>query len=156
MGTLAARCIAIAGVVCAAAGVAVVSAQSRGTQPPTQAPVFRASVDRVAVDFIAVTDDGRPLPNLAASEIALKVDGKPREITSLELVRLVPAAPPPESSLPAAEAVPAPFGLNSPAEAGRAFILVFHHTSMKPGDERAAKTAAAAFIKGLRPATAWR
>jgi hypothetical protein len=28
---------------------------------------------------------------------------------------------------------------------------VFHHTSMKPGDERFAKAAAATFIKGLRP-----
>jgi hypothetical protein len=57
--------------------------------------VFRASVDRVAVDFVAVNADGRPLPNLAADEITLKVDGKPRDITSLELVRLVPATPRP-------------------------------------------------------------
>src|SRR5688572_1341798 len=121
-------------VVCAAAGVAVVTAQSQGAQGAPQAPVFRAAVDRVAVDFIAVAADGQPLPNLAASEITLKVDGKAREITSLELVRLVPAALPPESALPPTVAVPAPFGSNSPSEAGRAFILIFHHTSMKPGD----------------------
>jgi len=146
-----ARTIGMCAVVCAAAGLVVVSAQPQGSQASTQAPVFRASVDRVAVDFVAVNADGRPIPNLAAGEITLKVDNKPREITSLELVRLVPATPPPESSLPPALAVPAPFGSNAPAEAGRAFILVFHHTSMKPGDERFAKAAAAAFIKELRP-----
>ena len=138
--------------VCAAAGVAVVSAQSQGhAGSHAGAGVSCVGRSRRGRLHCRRLHDGRPLPNLAASEITLKVDGKPREITSLELVRLVPAAPPPESSLPPAEAVPAPFGSNSPAEAGRAFILVFHHTSMKPGDERFAKTAAAAFIKGLRP-----
>ena len=113
-----ARTIGMCAVVCAAAGLVVVSAQPQGSQASTQAPVFRASVDRVAVDFVAVNADGRPIPNLAAGEITLKVDNKPREITSLELVRLVPATPPPESSLPPALAVPAPFGSNAPSEAG--------------------------------------
>jgi VWFA-related protein len=148
---MAARTIGICAAVCAAVSLAVVSAQPQAAQSAPQAPVFRASVDRVAVDFIAVSPDGRPLPNLTASEITLKVDGKSRDITSLELVRLVPSAPPPESALPPAVAVPVPFGSNAPSEAGRAFIIVFHHTSMKPGDERFAKNAAAAFVKELRP-----
>ena len=151
MRTLAARTIGALVAVSAAATAAVLTAQAQSPQALGQAPVFRAAVDRVAVDFVAVSGDGQPIPNLSASEITLKVDGKPREITSLELVRLVPASPPPDSSLPPAVAVPAPFGSNAPSEAGRAFILVFHHTSMKPGDERFAKAAATAFVKGLRP-----
>jgi VWFA-related protein len=149
MRTLAAR--TIGAIVAVPAAVAVLSAQSPRPQTPAQVPVFRAAVDRVAVDFVAVNSDGQPIPNLEAGEITLKVDGKPRDITSLELVRLVPAMPAPESSLPPAVAVPAPFGSNAPSEAGRAFLLVFHHTSMKPGDERFAKAAATTFIKGLRP-----
>lgn len=117
----------------------------------TQTPVFRTAVDRVAVDIVAVASNGLPVPDLKAGDLALKVDGKLREIRSLEFVRLVSASPPPPSALPPAQAVPPPFGSNAPSEAGRVIILVFHHTSLRPGDERAAKTAAAGFINKLRP-----
>ncbi|HXT69724.1 MAG TPA: VWA domain-containing protein [Vicinamibacterales bacterium] len=131
--------------------IAVASSVSTGAQ---QAPVFRAGVDRVAVDIIAVGRDGMPISDLKAGDLTLKVDGKPREIRSLQLVRLTDETSAPavlQSALPPAEAVPPPYGSNAPSEAGRAIILVFHHTSLRAGEERSAKEAAAAFIRTLGP-----
>jgi VWFA-related protein len=119
------------------------------SQAPAQVPVFRGGVDRVAVDFLALRSDGQPVTDVTLADLSLKVDGKLREIRSLELVRLVPAAAPPASALPPAAAVPAPFGSNAPADAGRAIILVFHHTALLAGEERVAKVAATKFIGTL-------
>src|SRR5580765_6187988 len=80
------------------------------SQAPAQVPVFRGGVDRVAVDFLALRSDGQPVTDVTLADLSLKVDGRLREIRSLELVRLVPAAAPPASALPPAAAVPAPFG----------------------------------------------
>ena len=136
--------------VLASAVAALVSVEVH-TQTQSQAPVFRTAVDRVAVDIVAVASNGLPVSDLKAGDLTLKVDSKLRDIRTLELVRLVSPAPPPPSKLSPAQAVPPPFGSNAPSDAGRAIILVFHHTSLKAGEERAAKTAAADFINKLRP-----
>ena len=61
-------------------------AQQSGAPP--QAPTFRSSLDIVAVDFLAVDSQGRPLADLQPSELRLRVDGKVREVRSLQLVRV--------------------------------------------------------------------
>jgi hypothetical protein len=41
----------------------------------------------VAIDFRAALDDGRPVLDLKREDVTLKVNGKPREIRSLQLVQ---------------------------------------------------------------------
>jgi len=120
-------------------------------QSQSQAPVFRSGVDRIGVDFLALASDGRPVADLKPEEVVLKVDGKVREIRSLEFLKLAPVEVKAETTLTPSLAVPAPFGSNAPAEAGRAIIIVFHHTSLQPGDERLVKDSVVSFIKTLTP-----
>ena len=53
-------------------------------------PQFRGGTDLVAIDFLAVRDDGRPVTDLKADEIVLRVDGKPRDIRSFQFVKVAP------------------------------------------------------------------
>ena len=46
----------------------------------------------VAIAFFAVTSDGRPVPDLNADAVRLKVDGRPRVVRSLEWVPIATAA----------------------------------------------------------------
>jgi hypothetical protein len=51
-----------------------------------QAPVFRATTNRVRVDVVAVDDEGRFVSDLRAEEFVVLEDGQPREVISLKLV----------------------------------------------------------------------
>src|SRR5829696_4627711 len=76
-----------------------------------QAPTFRSSVEVVAVDFLAVDGQGRPLADLKTTELTLRIDGKARDVRSLQFVRVgktAAAAP----SKPAVAAAPVPFADN--------------------------------------------
>ena len=115
-------------------------AQQSGTPP--QAPTFRAGVELVAVDFLAVDGQGRPLPDLKPSEVTLKIDGKPREVRSLQLVRVGKAVSPGPSS-PAVTPLPQPFADNQGADpvepaAGtpRTVVFVVDHEHIRPGRSR--------------------
>lgn len=114
-----------------------------------QTPTFRGSTDVVAVDFLAIDADGKPIGDLTPADIKLTVDGKPREIRSLQFLEVAPSAPPPKGALPRAKAVPAPFGSNAPRDAGRIVIILFHHTSIMQGDERLPRDAILRFLDSL-------
>jgi len=135
-------------VLAAMAFAAALQAQGRPPQTP-QAPTFRGSTDVVAVDFLAVDADGKPIGDLTPADVKLTVDGKPREIRSLQFLELAPAAPPAKGALPRAKAVPAPFGSNAPRDAGRIVIVLFHHTSIMQGDERLPREAISRFLDTL-------
>ena len=70
------------------------------TWPQAQAPVFRGTTDIVLVDVQIVGRDGAPVTDLNPADFTLRVDGKPRAITSVGLQRVsdlaagVPPAPP--------------------------------------------------------------
>ena len=51
-------------------------------------PQFRGGTDLVAIDFLAVGDDGRPVSDLKTGDVTLRVDGKPREIRSFQFVKV--------------------------------------------------------------------
>jgi hypothetical protein len=110
-----------------AAGLAV-SAQRGGATPMT-------------VDFIAVGADGQPIADLTAGEISLKVGGKDRPVTSLELVRFT--AP--------ATALPPPFATNGATDAGRTVLFVVDEESMRAGLENTVRESMTAFVKTLSP-----
>ena len=91
----------------------------------------QAGGDGVSIDFLAVSNDGKPVADLKAGEVSLKIAGKTRAIKSLRLVR--------DEAGPggAASALPAPFATNSgDAGGGRSFMLVIEDESLRPGGER--------------------
>jgi VWFA-related protein len=116
-----------------------------------QRPTFRGGTELVAVDFLAIDAEGRPIADLKPDELKLTVDGKPRTIESLQYLELASLEPRTKGALPPAKAVPLPFGSNVQRDAGRTIILLFHHTSIEPGDERPAREAIASFLDTLTP-----
>lgn len=77
----------------AALGLALLAAQD---QPPPK-PTFKSAVDLVPVDVNVIDKSGRPVPDLAAGDFTLTVDGKPRRIVSAQFIsvdRAVDSAPP--------------------------------------------------------------
>lgn len=91
------------------------------------------------VDFVAVGADGRPVTDLTAGQLTMKVGGKDRAITSLELVTFGAAA----------SAVPAPFATNSASDAGRSFVLVIDEESLRTGLDATVRDALVAFEKQI-------
>ena len=77
------------------------------------------------VDFVAVNADGTLVTDLKLDQFAIKVGGKDRVVTSLELVRFNSA-----SGL-----LPPPFSTNLVADAGRDYVLVVDEESLRPGTE---------------------
>jgi len=91
----------------------------------------QAGGEGVAVDFFAVSSDGKPIADLKPEEVSLKIAGKARPIKSLKLVRYEAGAG------GAASALPAPFATNGgDSGGGRSFMLVIEDESLRPGGER--------------------
>src|SRR5438874_2487203 len=67
---------------------------------------FRAGVDLVAVDFLAVDDQGRPVTDLRPANLQLKIDGRPREIRQLEFIKVARTSGDSESPV---SSLPVPF-----------------------------------------------
>ena len=126
-GGYSARMIGIAFLFLAAAAAA---------ERPEQTPAAPGGAV-VTIDFRAVTADGKPVLDLKAADVALKVDGRAREIRSLELIQAgsAPAAPP-------------PFASNA-AMGGREILLVLDDESIVPGKETQMKEAVGQLMAGL-------
>ncbi len=120
--------------------------------PPTpQAPPAPpASGLTELVDFMALGEDGRPVTDLKAADVTLKVDGRPREIRSLELIELASASAI-ERSGTLTVPIDTPFASNRLADTGRVVLIVIDHESIRPGKERPAKDAAVRFLSSLSP-----
>lgn len=87
------------------------------------------------VSFRALTDAGQPVLDLKPADISLKVDGKAREVRSLDLVTIGGGgAAGPAPSRPS-------FGSNTAADTGRDVILVVDDESISPGKEQPVKEA---------------
>ena len=98
----------------------------------------------VTVSFRAVSDGGQPVLDLKAADLSLKVDGKPRDIKSLELVTIGGKAAGPVPALPA-------FGSNTAADTGRDVIFVVDDESIAPGKEASARDAIRHLLTRLSP-----
>jgi VWFA-related protein len=100
----------------------------------------RTPLDLISVDFLAVAEDGRPIPDLEPEEITFKLDGKTRQVRSLQFVPLATA--PLGDVMPRGRSpLPPPFGSNLRADAGRAVMIVIEHESIRAGKERPAMEA---------------
>ena len=63
---------------------AVAGLAAQAQQPPK--PTFKSAVDLVPVDVTVIDKSGRPVPDLAAGDFTLAVDGKPRRIASAQFI----------------------------------------------------------------------
>lgn len=109
---------------------------------------IRSGVELVPVTFLAVAEDGRPVPDLKAHEISVRINNRERPIKSLEFVRLAGASIGADSQ---PKPLPAPFASNRLVEAGRMVMLVVAHEAIRPGKERPAMEAAVRFVTALSP-----
>lgn len=129
------------------AGGAGVDGQQAPPPPPApaQTPQFRAGVEVVAVDFMAVAADGQPVADLKAEEVSVRIDGRPRKIRTLEFIKF---SEPGALGAPTAT-LPPPYGTNLVTDAGRDILLVLDNDSFRPGRERPLQDAVDRFLKYL-------
>jgi len=111
-----------------------------------QQPAFRAAVDLVAVDFLALTKDGASVRDLTPAEVTLKVDGRARDVRTLQFVELARARD--EGVIPDAP-LPAPYGSNRLADAGRSLVLAIDRDSIHPGQEEPIRSGINRFLTKL-------
>jgi VWFA-related protein len=117
--------------------------QSQPPAPPSQAPVFRSLVDVVAIDVQVVDRSGEPLKGLTPADFEVSIDGKARQIVSVDMIEYS-TVPPSPTVLP----VRTPGKLMPDA---RVFIIAIDEFSFMPGAVGPAMQAARRFIQQLRP-----
>ena len=127
-------------------------AAATGLQTPAspQQPVFRAGVELVALNVMAVDNDNRPVTDLKPSDLRLTVAGRERPIQTLQFVKLV-SDDVSEGRVAGATRLPPAYATNNVTEIGRSIILLFHHESIRPGNDQQARDAAKRFVDTLAP-----
>src|ERR1043165_4036197 len=113
--------------------------------PPSQQPVFRAGVELVALNFIAVDKDNKPVTDLKPADLRLTVNGRERPIQTLQFVKLG-ADDGAEGRYKGDNRLPPPYATNNVTEIGRSIILLFHHESIRPGNDQQAGDPATRFV----------
>lgn len=117
----------------------VVAAAALGPWPQAQAGPGSTSI---TIDFTA-REAGEPVHDLTAADLTLRVNGRPRTITSLQLVHL---------GGPALDVLPPAFATNRPTVAGRTILFVADWPSVRAGRETVLRNAVRAFARSLDPA----
>lgn len=107
--------------------------------PQAQSPAGSTSV---TIDFTA-REAGEPVLDLTAADVDLRINGRPRAITSLQLIHL---------GGPRLDVIPPPFATNRPTVAGRTILFVADWPSIRAGRETALRTAVRAMARTLDPA----
>lgn len=102
------------------------------------------------VDFSAVQGDGTPVVDLLPSEVAVRVNDRPRIVRALRRVATGPA--PGSVRDGAAARVPAPYGTNDSVAAGRRFVLVVDQESFAAGAQQLLNNAVEGLVSQLTPA----
>src|SRR5512145_314599 len=98
--------------------------------------------------FRVLGENGTPVADLQPADVVLKVDGRPKEIRSLQLVRFDEPAPAAASPSP----LPPPFATNVAPLNRRDLLLLVDEESMTSGREEPLRAALVAIIGGLSPA----
>ena len=131
------------GVWISTAAVIVSGAALAAQQRPR--PTFTSTVELVSVDVNVIDGTGRPVPDLAAQDFALTVDGDNRTIASAKFIPLTEGA----TSTPAP---PDDYSSNVAAVPGRLIAVVVDRGSIAPVRAKDVFTAAARFVDRLQPA----
>jgi hypothetical protein len=114
-----------------------------------QSPPLESGISLVSLDFLAIGRDGQPVPDLKAEEVSLKLGGRARPLTAINLVDVV--GPTGSAQPSAVSPLPPPFGTNVQSHEARAFVLVVDDDSFRVGTERALREAADTFLDKLAP-----
>ena len=115
--------------------------QPRGT---TAQPQFQSGTDVVLVDVTVLDRGGRPIASLRPGDFDVSVDGRPRRVQSVRLVRsggTAPATPPGAAEATAAD--------TAPAAGPRRFVLVIDREHVPAGEGQQMLEAAAKFVDAL-------
>lgn len=97
----------------------------------------------VQIDFRALNAEGQPVTDLSASDVTLKVAGRPREVRSLERIAGGAAESGPAPARP-------PYATNvSGAATGRTLLLVIDDESINPGREQSMQAALGRLASGV-------
>ena len=115
--------------------------------PQPQQPDFRSGVDLIEVDAWVVDAEGSPVPDLAASDFEVAVDGELRPVVEAQFIPLGPAEPRPTAA-PAAGPF---FSSNADEPPGRLVVLAIDEESFLFGEGRHVMRAAADFVDTLDP-----
>jgi hypothetical protein len=143
--------------VIAAALVLVLGAAVHGQKPQGSG----GASTPLLIDFNAVTADGKPVADLTPADISVRVGGKPRTVSSLELKKVAAApdaaAPAAAAATPAAGGITPPFFTNeakpmAASALNRSFLIVVDIESLAVGTEASLKTAVEALLNGLTSA----
>ena len=124
----------------------------RASHQQAQPPAYKAGVELVTVDLTVLNRGGEPIVDLKIPDVTVLVDGKPRPIVSLRLIRAdsaeeaAPPLPPPVADVPSAP-LPAP-----PIQTGRRFVLAVDRDQITRGEGQQMLEAGARFIDRLTPA----
>ena len=124
-----------------ALGTCHLAAQTASQQPPA----FSTGVELVTVDVTVLTRSGEPRADLRLEDFTLTVDGSPRRIVSMRLLRADTAA---SEAVAAAPAAPVPPDASA-ATPGRRFVLVIDREHVGAGEGQAMLAAAAKFVDAL-------
>jgi VWFA-related protein len=108
-------------------------------------PSFQSSVEVTSLDVSVVDDKGKPIPNLAPADFAVKIDGNTRRVVTAEWVPLAgePGVSPP--------APPDGYSTNETATGGRLIVIAIDQPNIRFGGATAIAKAANAFIDRLSP-----
>jgi hypothetical protein len=115
----------------------------QGKAAQQQPPRAERAADFVSVTFGAVRPDGAIAADLAAADVVIRIDGRPREIRTLQLVSLAGA--------PADASLDPPFGTNAVTSRGRNITLFVDDESFPPGGEQALRQAIDRLVSRLSP-----
>ncbi|MEW5982249.1 MAG: hypothetical protein AB1806_07745 [Acidobacteriota bacterium] len=128
--------------VLAPAALALLAWADVPAQPPLTLPA-----QPVVVEFRALDTGGGPVLDLSAADVVLKVDGRPREVRSLDLVRFDGTEPGPG----AIDAGPAPFATNDVLGEQRDILIVLEDDAIAPGTEAPIRAAVDRLLNRLAP-----
>jgi VWFA-related protein len=120
---------------------------------PQQGPVFRSTVDLIAVDVQVVDRDGVPVSAIGPEAFTVSINGRERRVVSAEFVRQASLD---TIGLEPSRRAPALSAIVDEAEAdeesaGRMFILAVDNGSFEAGSIRPAMEAAQYFVDSLEP-----
>ena len=98
------------------------------------------------VDFIAVQDEGTPIPDLRAADVEIRIGDRLRIIRTLRRVSTAPRAP-----SAASPQLSSPYGTNADVTSGRRFVLIVDQESFRAGREQQLRSAVDGFVTQLTP-----
>ena len=131
--------------------VFVIGAVAPEAQPSTsssQGQKPASSAGGVAVDFMALGANGQPVADLQASDVTIRIAGRPRQITSLEFVKAESGGAPASVS-----ALPPPYFGNAAGAGGtgRSVLILVDIESLRIGTERALRESLESLLNSLSP-----